>query len=105
MDTQAWRALIRQLRKNFPVTVPVKVVRRRTTTGSIGLTTFDGREYRIRVKSNQESDSQIDTLLHEWAHVCAIEEAYNHQGRWAGLYGDIYQAWENGFPVKTAEGK
>ena len=97
METRKFRALIRQLRKYFPVTQRVKVVRRRITKGDIGLTTFNGSEYRIRIKSNQDADGQLDTLLHEWGHVCAIEEAYEHRGRWATLFGEIYDAWTRNF--------
>ena len=100
METQKFRAVIRCLRKHFPVTQRVKIVRRCITKGDTGLTTFDGNEYRIRIKSNQDSGGQLDTLLHEWAHVCAIEEAYEHRGRWATLFGEIYDAWTRDFAAK-----
>lgn len=103
--TQAFRAIVRNLRKHFPVEQPVLVVRRRILCEKTdaGLTTFNGRCYRIRVKANQEWQGQADTILHEWAHVCAIEEAYKHKGRWGPIFGEIQEAWTHDFPDPTAE--
>lgn len=93
-----WRALIRKLRKHFPVEQPVKVLRRAVgPKAAIGLTTFNGTAYRIRIKSNQDWQSQVDSLLHEFAHILAIEEAFGHQERWPVLYGKIYDAWTKDF--------
>lgn len=62
-----------------------------------GVTAFDGTDYRIRIASNQPTSSQADALLHEWAHVSAIEEAYKHDASWGEMYTKIYRAWENDF--------
>ena len=93
MKTKEWRALIRHLREHFPVEQPVTVTRRKNLKGCHGLTTFDGTRFHIRVQSSQERSGQIDTILHEWAHVCAIEEAYTHKSRWSTLFGEIYESW------------
>lgn len=100
MKTNEWRTLIRKLRKHFPVQ-GVVTVRRRPVRSDCGSTTFDGRTYHIRVNFNQSEQGQIDTLLHEWAHVCAIDEAYEHRGRWATLHGEIYDAWSREFEEVT----
>lgn len=103
MKTCCWRTLIRNLRKHFPVQGKVTVVRR-PVKSDCGLTTFNGNDYRVRINSNQEDQGQIDTLLHEWAHVRAIEEAYGHRGRWATLHGEIYDAWTRDFePTERPE--
>ena len=82
MKTREWRALIRKLRERFPVQGQV-TVRRYPTKKDCGLTTFDGSGYRVRVNSDQPDGGQVDTLLHESAHVRAIEQAYRHGGRGA----------------------
>jgi hypothetical protein len=96
MKTREWRALIRNLRKHFPVSGTV-TVRRRPIKRNCGLTTFDGCDYSIRINSNQPRTGQIDTLLHEWAHVLAIEQAYRHEGPWGVLFAEIYSDWTKNF--------
>ena len=93
--TQKWRALIRKLRKHFPVAQEV-IVRRRHLYGkntALGLTAFNGTSYWVRINANQSWSGQVDALLHEWAHVRCIEEAYNHGSHWATSYGEIYNTW------------
>lgn len=58
---------------------------------------FDGRNYKIVVNSNLEWTAQVDAILHEWAHVLAVEEAYKHNNSWGSAYTKIYRAWEEGF--------
>jgi hypothetical protein len=102
MKTSQWRALIRKLRKHFPVEGQV-TVRRYATKKDCGLTTFNGCNYRVRVNSKQPDAGQVDTLLHEWAHVCAIEQAYRHEGPWGVLYAEIYDAWTRDFEKPATE--
>lgn len=95
-DAKEWRRLIRFMRKRHPIAQPVRVVRIRVVRdGDYALTTFNGRSYRLRIKSNQEYGGQVDSLLHEWAHIRAIEEAYAHKGRWSEIFGEIYDTWES----------
>ena len=101
MDTKKWRKLIRNLRKHFPVESPVRVVRM-NVKGDPGITTFNGSSYRVRIQANQEWGSQVDTILHEWAHVCAIEQAYRHAGPWASIFGEIYTAYTKDFGEESA---
>lgn len=96
MKTCCWRTLIRNLRKHFPVEGKVTIIRRRVKC-DCGLTTFNGSSYRIRINSDQPDAGLVDTLLHEWAHVRAIEQAYRHEGPWGLLYAEIYDAWTRDF--------
>jgi len=96
MNTKDWRALLKHLRKEFPVKQPARVIRRHDAQ-SLGRTTFNGRTHLITIRSNQESAGQIDSLLHEWSHVRAIEQAYTHDGPWSSMFGEIYTAWSNDF--------
>ena len=100
MTTSRWRTLIRSLREHFPVTGKV-TVSRRPVQCDCGLTTFNGRGWRIRINANLSDVAQIDALLHEWAHVFAINEAYEHRGRWATVHGEIYDAWTRDFGAAT----
>ena len=103
MTTKELRSLVSKLRKNFPVVGKVVVLRRRRKKCS-GKTNIEVKysawTFRIYIDSLQDKGSQIDALLHEWAHIIAIQEACDHQGRWATAYGEIYTAWECGFSSK-----
>lgn len=93
-----WRLLLWYLRKRFPVQQPTRTMRRKLgKKADLGLTTFNGHSYRVRVHDCQDYSGQIDTLLHEWAHVLAIEEAYQHKGRWAEIYGELVETYYNDF--------
>ena len=100
MTTTKWRILVRQLRHNFPVVGGVVHVRRCPIKGCCGVTIFNGLDFRIRIDSKQAEQGQIDTLLHEWAHVLAIVQAYRHEGPWGTLYAEIYDLWTNDFEDK-----
>ena len=96
MNTQQWRALLRDLRKHFPVEQQA-VVKRCPRIRNHGMTRFDGRRYHIYIMRDQDKAGMIDTLLHEWAHVRAIEQAYQHDGPWGAIYAEIYTAWSHDF--------
>lgn len=87
-----WVALIRKLKRAFPLEGTVRVIRR-PYKRDCGYTTFDGELFTIRVDSRMSYQTQVDTLLHEWAHARAIQEAYCHRGRWGEIHGEIYQSW------------
>ena len=90
MKTCDFRKVIRALRKNFPVSASVEVKRLLMKDNLLGLTCFSGRYFKIRINSSQCSEIQYDVLLHEWAHVCAIDRAHNHDATWGTIYADIY---------------
>jgi hypothetical protein len=96
MTTQKWREIIRWLRKDFPVNV--KVIRR-SSKKYLGLTTsLKGRCHYIYIDSQQNFDSQVSTLLHEWAHArTALEQNKIHGKLWALEHGRIWNEWEKRF--------
>jgi len=95
-----WRKRVSALRKNFPVDGSVRVVRR-PCKRLAGFTTTDGcGNYTIKIDSRLSWDAQIDTLIHEWAHVLAIAEAYTHRGRWTKHYADVYDFADREFSIK-----
>jgi len=96
LHTTEWKRLIRFLRKEAPVAQKVRI-RRRPIGFDDGWVVFNGSDYLISINSRLPWSGQVDALLHEWAHVCAIEEAYRHKGRWGQIHGDIYEAWSCGF--------
>lgn len=95
MTTKEWRILLKNLRASFPVEAPVTI--RKRPKIDCAATIFDGAHYRITINADQPDVGLIDSILHEWAHVKTIEEAYRHGGRWAENFGEIYQAWCDGF--------
>lgn len=79
------------MRTSLPVDRKV-VVTRRTMTKDCGTTTWSGRSYRICINSGLSGQSQVDTLVHEWAHVLAIEAAYGHGTAFGVAYAQAYCA-------------
>lgn len=102
MTTKEFRQIVAWLRKTFPVSSPV-VVKRYPAKKNHGMTRYDGRKFYIRIDSNQETSGQLDTLLHEWSHAVAMDEAYSHKERWAQIYGLIYTAFEKADDPETNE--
>ncbi len=90
MKTRDFRKLIRALRKNFPVSGSVKVKRLPLKNNLLGFTGFSGKYFKIHIDSKQCAELQYDTLLHEWAHVCAMDRAHSHDATWGVIYADIY---------------
>ena len=89
MKTRDFRKIIRALRKNFPVSASVEV-KRLPMRGKLGRTRLWKKYYRILINSSQSDETQYDTILHEWAHVCAIDRAHSHDAAWGVIYADIY---------------
>ena len=90
MNTKQWRRLLKQLREGFPISRRVKV-RRRRIVKICGKSTFDGTMYYIEIDSGLMTESQVDTILHEWAHVRLMDAAFNHDARWGEMYASIYE--------------
>jgi hypothetical protein len=93
-STREWRRLLAFLRETYPISRPV-VVSRRPIKKEFGNGHFNGRVFKVYIDITQSEDEQKHSLLHEWAHVRAIDDAYQHKGQWGVIYGDIYQTWEN----------
>jgi hypothetical protein len=93
MSIIEWRKLLRWLRKNFPTNIPIKV-KRAPSKKNHAITRFDGRVIQIRVGSDQDRPMLIDSMLHEYAHALAIDDAYSHKETWGRLYSMIYTAYE-----------
>jgi hypothetical protein len=100
MDTNEFRKILAWLRKTFPIDAPV-TVKRVPAKHNHGVTSFNGRRFFIRIDSIQEESGQLDTLLHEWAHAVAMNDAYTHGERWGQIYSRIYTAYEKKDDSKT----
>jgi hypothetical protein len=87
---KAWRRLLKSIRERFPTGSPV-IVSRYPAKKNCGRTRFDGHKFLIRIDSSQEWQSQADALLHEWAHIQAIEQSYSHGPVWSNAYSAIYR--------------
>jgi len=93
MSRKQWNALLRFLRDTFPVSMPVKVVRKHRKVLA-GWTRFDGGAFTVLVNSSQSEGGQRDTIMHEWGHVRCIDRAYQHDSVWGAEYSAIFSAWE-----------
>jgi glycine cleavage system H lipoate-binding protein len=100
MTTIEFRNLVKSLKKNYPLTGRV-VISRRSIKKNFAITNLEmtgsGWIYRIYVDSKQDPGVQRDSLIHEWAHLRAVEESCDHSGRWGQVYSEIYTAWERDF--------
>ena len=94
MSVKEWRAFVKKVKMAMPIDTPV-YVRRYPAKKLNGITHFDGRCFRIRVDSKGDRASQCDTLLHEYTHVVAINDAHEHKGNWGELYAALYTACES----------
>jgi hypothetical protein len=91
MTTRKWRALIRVLRKHPELAIEGKVsVRRRPMKEYCGHTVFDGVNYQITIDTRIDAQTQAETLMHEWAHVVAIDAAFKHGKEWGEIYAKVF---------------
>jgi len=99
MTTTDWRKLLCWLRAAFPVTAKVVVSRRKIKNNCARTNCeLNGRRnmFRVYIDSKQDKSGQIDAILHEWAHIRAIEAAgFGHGESWSRNYGDVYSLWES----------
>ena len=111
MDKHARRLRLRfeLLKKKFPVDAPVTLYSRRTAICDKkrnlrynGWCSFNGKRYFITVNKEDDSPTQVDTLLHEWAHLVAgwEERGREHSRKWGRAYADIYYYIVDKDPLK-----
>jgi hypothetical protein len=96
MRSKEWRKLLKWIRRQYPIVGTVHVSRRpvKNDAGNTGIRVKRSAwTFWIHIDSKQEWAGQVDTLLHEWSHIRAIQEACDHLGRWATTYGEIYTEW------------
>lgn len=98
LETKEFRKILRKLRINFPTGRNV-IVRRRPMTKLDGKVESSGNEFFLTINSTQSRTVQLDSLVHEWAHIIVIErmEDWTHSQLWGVKYAEIYTCWENGF--------
>ncbi len=92
-----WRKTLAWLRKHHPAWH--RIVTRRVHPGKrrpcCGQTTFDGKRFLIEVDTRQDWTSQVDTLLHEWAHVKTWRgnDDDDHGEEWGIMFAKLYRGW------------
>ncbi len=101
MKTSDFGKVIRALRKHFPISASVEVRRSPMKGDLLGRTRFTGEYFKIHINSNQCNEVQCDVMLHEWAHVCAMERAYSHDATWGVIYADIYDTMVEQLKITT----
>ena len=98
-----WQRVIRWLRRNFRVHLPVQVrsVPASRVPKMLGCCSLNtdveplGR-FEIRVNKQMSFALRCDTLIHEWAHAMTwfgAEYGEDHSDEWALCQGKIYRAF------------
>ena len=101
MNTTEWRILLHELRTHAPTSCSV-VIRRYPMKKNCGVTRFDGRKFQVRIDSGLSTVGQIDAILHEWAHVLAIEQGFLHKESWGSMFSKLYEIWAGNFATGVA---
>lgn len=107
-DYQKFRLLLKKLRKRFPPRYPVRV--RRPSGKSLkgqdapyGVCWLsndnkspEDRYFTIYISCKYPIETQIDTLLHEWAHALTwfkCKPGQDHGDPWSEAYGKLYREY------------
>jgi len=97
------------LKKEFPVDAPVTLYIRKTAICDKkrnlrynGWCSFNEKRYYITINRDDDSPTQVDTLMHEWAHLVAgwTEHGRDHSKKWGKAYADIYDYMIDRDPLK-----
>jgi len=94
MTIQEWRSATRQLRKLFPVSIPVNIRRFHSKRDFPAVTRFDGKVCLVRINSTQTDSEQVSSLLHEWAHIVVLDMFWSHGEIWGTTYAKIWDSWK-----------
>lgn len=79
---------VQWLRRHFPVDVEVE----RKILGSLGCTKCVNDRFCIEINHSMPLGFQIETLLHEWAHMLTWPNG--HSDNWGRVYAQIYRTFE-----------
>jgi Zn-dependent peptidase ImmA (M78 family) len=79
------------------------VVIRRKMKKNLGLASFDGEKFEIAISSNESKQEQVDIIMHEWAHILCMEQAYTHGGQWGDFYGKLHESYETKLSTKIKQ--
>ncbi len=97
-----WDALLKILRKRCPINKRVIVLRRDEIFYNEerlgGSCSKNKTGYTIKIKTLQPWQSQIDTLIHEWAHALNFQQNkkydITHGEEWGKCFSKAYAAYE-----------
>ena len=90
--TQKLEVIFAHLQSVIPISFPVRMVRKRDKDGPDGTAAFDGASITVTINSVLSVSSQIDTLVHEYAHAMMMDEAYRHGPMWGEKFSTAYNA-------------
>jgi hypothetical protein len=101
--------VLRMIRKECPISVPIRVVSRNLETerlcGSCTTYVFQDssiEKFLIEIDNSLTRISAVDTLLHEWAH--AMDQDRNgvttdsHRDSWGLCYAEAWRAYTTKIP-------
>ena len=95
-------SLARYLRKHVPTTIPVKVhfVSNRLVD-CCGMATIGPKYGHIYIDQDREFNVQLDTLVHEWAHIRIGWKIKEHTQEFWIDHGRIYEIYLRWIPEKN----
>lgn len=83
------------LRLHFPMNVVVE----RKVLGGMGCAKCINGNFYIEIQCTMPLVFQIETLLHEWAHI--LTWSTGHSDNWGRAYAQIYRAFEIVYIINT----
>ena len=88
-------SLSRYLRKYAPTTVPIKIhlINIPKESQSAGIATIGPKKAHIRIDNTMSRPTQIDTLLHEWAHIRVGWNIKEHTREFWIDHGRLYELY------------
>jgi hypothetical protein len=88
-----WHAVVARLRKAFPT--KRRLIIRRVYMQAFGCTnlTDDEQTITITIRATDSIETQIDTLVHEYAHALEYDKWGNHSDRWGKLHAAVYSEY------------
>ena len=108
MDYEAYRKLVRVLKRKCPPAYPVTVRRVKMTSKRDGDCSLGDSRFFVRINKELSEASAIETLIHEWAHArawshlhdsltCTEFEERSHDASWGVAYSEVYRIYEQCF--------
>ena len=92
LSTRRCREVLKKLRRDFPAPAPVRVRFCDLGLDTYGVTGRGPRAFSIRLNNRRPFCADVETLLHEWAHVLTWDEADrgdHHGPMWAVQQAEI----------------
>lgn len=88
---ETYKRLIKLLKEQCPLPLPVQVRRVVTPNSLDGDCQKKEDHFRIRIDRTLPEHEAIETILHEWAHALIWEHSQMHTNEWGKAYSRVYR--------------